>query len=470
MMFNLKYAPCLAVVLITLAACMSPVGPQDSLIKTPSQWIRLTSETPTVDLSTPLATDPEVEIDQKWWKHFDDPTLDVLITEAIANNKTLQIAQSRVEEARAGRRAAQSLLLPQISGATGAQRGNLGYFTNDQTISFHEAEFIATWELDLFGRNQARTAAATAVLQSEEATRQAVRVGLLAEVARNYFEMRNYERQIELTRQNIEKQKKTLELIQAQMQASKASDLDVQRAGAQVSTTESLIPALQTAHDVSINHLNILLGCPPGSKDVLFKTKQDLKPLDHRILIAAPARVLANRPDIRAAERYFAASISAKYVAQAAWLPDISLTGFFGRQVATPFSSTPWGLSAMLVQPILNFGQIQAQIDAADAQQKRAFFNYQQTVLAALENMENALSGYLHETIRSASLTASVEQNRKAAALVNQKYNDGYASFLDVLVAECNLLIAESGQVSSAYKLRNDLVNIYAAAGGGWLD
>jgi multidrug efflux system outer membrane protein len=453
-----------------LAACMSPVGPQDSLIKTLPQWNQLTSITTTADLNTPLAIGPEADVDQKWWKHFDDPTLDDLITEALTNNKTLRIAQARVEEARAGRRAARSLLLPQISGSVGAQRTNLGYFTADQEIGFREAEFIASWDFDLFGKNQARTAAANAVLESEEATRQGVRVGLLAEVARNYFDMRNYERQIDLTRLNLEKQKKTLEMIQAQMQATKASDLDVQRAGAQVSTTESLMPLLQTAHDAAVNRLNVLQGCPPGSKDVLLKTKRHLKPLDHHILIAAPAKVLANRPDIRVAERRFAASISAKYVAKAAWLPDISLTGFFGRQVSTPFSSTPWGISALLVQPILNFEQIQAQIDAADAQQEQAFLNYQQTVLVALEDMENALSGYLHETIRNASLSASADQNRKAAALVTKKYNSGYASFLDVLVAESNLLIAESGQASSDYRLRDDLVNVYAAAGGGWSD
>lgn len=164
-----------------------------------------------------------MEIDQKWWRHFDDPTLDVLIAEAMINNKTLQIAEARVEEAWAGRRAARSLLLPQVGGSVGAPRGNLGYFTNNQEVSFYEAEFIATRDFDLFGRNQARTAVATAVLQSEEATRQAVRVGLLAGVARNYFDMRNCERQIELTKQNLEKPKKTLELIQAQMQATKAS-------------------------------------------------------------------------------------------------------------------------------------------------------------------------------------------------------------------------------------------------------
>jgi multidrug efflux system outer membrane protein len=470
-MFNLKHAPFLAIIVTTLlAACTSPVGPQNSLVKTPSLWSRLTGATPTVDLNTPLATSPEAGVDHKWWKHFDDPTLDVLIAEALANNKTLQIAKARVEEARAGRKAAQSLLFPQINASTGGQRGNLGYFTNDQAISFSEVEGVASWELDLFGRNQARMAGATAILQSEEAARQAVRVGLFAEVARNYLAMRDYERQINLTKQNLETQEKTLELIQAQMQETKASDLDVQRAGAQVSATESLIPALQAAHDASLNRLNVLLGCPPGGRDASIEATEDLKPLNHQILIAAPAKVLAARPDVRAAERRFAASISAKYVAETGWFPDISLTGFFGRQVSTPFTSTPWGLSAVMVQPILNFGQIEAQIDAADAQQRQAFLNYQQTVLGALENMENALSSYLHETTRNASLTAGVEQNRKAAALARQKYENGYACFLDVLVAERNLLIAESSKTSSDTNLRIDLVNIYAAAGGGWGD
>lgn len=295
-------------------------------------------------------------------------------------------------------------------------------------------------------------------------------MGLLAEVARNYFAMRNYERQIDLTRRNLETQEKTLELTRDQMRENKASELDVQRAGAQVSATESLIPALEEAHEASINRLNVLLGCPPGSRDILSGNTEELKPLDHGILIAAPAKVLAARPDVRAAERRFAASISAKYVAKAGWFPDISLMGFFGRQVSSPFTSTPWGISAGLVQPVLNFGQIQAQIDAADARQKEAFLNYQQTVLGALENMENALSGYLHEATRNASLTAEVEQDRRAAVLARQKYESGYASFLDVLVAERNLLIAESTKTSSDYGLRNDLVNIYAAAGGGWGD
>ncbi|MDP9127523.1 MAG: efflux transporter outer membrane subunit, partial [Pseudomonadota bacterium] len=337
-------------------------------------------------------------------------------------------------------------------------------------ITLVEADLSASWEVDLFGRNQARTAQATAILQSEEASQQAVRVGLLAEIARNYFDLRNDERQIALTRQNLETQRRTSELIEAQLKGALASDFDVQRAGAQVSTTEALIPALQTDYDAALNRLNVLLGYPPGSKTALLQTPQELKPLDPHILVAAPARVIEVRPDIRSAERRFAASISGRDVAVAQLFPDISLTALFGLQTSTPFSATPWGIGANLVQPIVNFGRIQSQIDIADAQQKEAFLNYQQTVLTALEDMENALSGYVHETSRNAALTTAVAQNQKAAELAQQQYKNGYTGLLDVLVAQRNLLDAQSSQMASNIRLRNDLVTIYTAAGGGWKD
>ena len=466
---GLSRTAALATVLI-LVACTSPVGPQESGITTPSLWNRLTGTTKPGDLGAPLAISADANVDQNWWKNFNDPTLDALIGEALTNNKTLQIAKARVAEARAGRTLAQSNLFPQISGVGSAQRGNQGYATNNQVVSVSQADVEATWELDLFGRNQARTAQATAILQSSEASQQAIRVALLSEVARTYFDMRNYERQISLTKQNLETQQKTLQLIQSQKEGALASDFDVQRAGAQVSTTEALIPALQTGYDASLNRLNVLMGQPPGTKDALLKTAQDMKPISPHIVIAAPAKVLAARPDIRVAERNFAATISGKDAAKAALFPDISLTALFGAQTASPFSSTPWGLGANLVQPILNFGKLESQIDAADAEQQQAFLNYQQTVLEALENMENALSGYINETTRNASLTTGVEQNRKAADLARQQYTNGYTGLLDVLVAERNLLDAESNQATSDASLRNDLINIYTAAGGGWAD
>jgi multidrug efflux system outer membrane protein len=468
-MYNPQYKSIIILLgVMLLSGCSAPLGPQDSGIAAPSLWNRLTGAAPAVKKDLPLIESPEAEVDHLWWTRFGDSTLDALVTEALANNKTLQIARARVEEARAGRNETRARLFPEINVVAGARRNNLGYTTNNKAVSIGEVDVEASWELDLFGRNRARVSEASAFLQSVEASRQAVRVALLAEVARNYFDLRNYEHQLRVTRQNLETQKKTQELVEAQLQGALAGDFDVQRAGAQVSTTEALIPTLQTAYDATRNRLNVLLGYPPGSRDPLLKSAEKLKPLEHHILIAAPAKVLAARPDVRAAERRFAASISAKAAARAELFPNISLTALFGAQSSTPFSSTPWGLGVSLVQPILNFGRIEAQIDTADARQRQAFLSYQQTVLEALEDMENALSGYLNETKRNASLTTEVRQNRKAADLAMQQYQNGYTGLLDVLVAVRDLLDSESSLAASDASLRNDLVNIYTAAGGGW--
>jgi multidrug efflux system outer membrane protein len=201
----------------------------------------------------------------------------------------------------------------------------------------------------------------------------------------------------------------------------------------------------------------------------MIKAPRSLRPLDPQIVVAAPATVLAARPDVRAAERRFASSISAKEAATADLFPTVSLTAFFGLQgVSGLAGTTPWGIGAGLIQPILNFGRIESQIDAADARQRQAFLDYQKTVLEALEDMETALSSYVQETTRNASLASAVAQDRRAAELAQQQYLNGFTSLLDVLVAQRDLLAAEANQAASDAALRKNLVAIYTAAGGGW--
>jgi multidrug efflux system outer membrane protein len=449
---------------LVLAACATaPPGAQSSDVPVASSWTQLEKANPA------LAMNANAQVEHDWWRHFGDPTLAALIAEAVANNKSLQIAVARIEEARANRGVARSRLFPEVTGSASAQRGNQGFQSFDETFSAGQVTIDASWEVDLFGRNQARTAEAGAILQSEEAAMQAVQVALLAEVARNYFDVRNYERQIVLTQQNLETQQMTLSLIQAQLQGGFSSDFDVQRAAAQVSTTEAQIPVLRAVQDAAVNRLNTLVGLPPGSRDEMLKAPQSLRPLDQQIVVAAPATVLAARPDVRAAERRFAGSISAKDAATADLFPTISLTAFFGLQgVSGLAGTTPWGIGAGLIQPILNFGRIESQIDAADARQRQAFLDYQKTVLEALEDMETALSSYVQETTRNTSLSSAVAQDRRAAELARQQYLNGFTSLLDVLVAERDLLAAEANQAASDASLRKNLVAIYTAAGGGW--
>lgn len=452
--------------MLLLAACTSPVGQQESGIDTPSLWQRLAGQAqePT------LTSDAEAQIEQQWWKQFNDPALDALVAEALASNKSLAIAKARVDEARANRLGARSVLMPQINGAAQATRQNPGALFGDTPYSMQQAQLEASWELDLFGKNQARAAQATALLQSEEATAQGVRVALLAELARTYFDLREAALQIAITQQNIDKQQRTFKATNDQFAGAFASGLDVERAGGQLAITQAQLPLWQAQYDASANRLNLLLGKPPGSVNALFAEAKPLPALPQRTVVAAPAQVLANRPDIRAAERQFAASIASADAATRELFPTISLSSFFGVQNFNDLSAKPWGLGANLTQPILNFGRIEAGIDAADARQQQAFLTYQQTVLEALADMETALSRYINETQRNRALTDAAARSSKAAQLAKQQYREGESGLLDLLIVERDALAAESAQATSDSALRQQLVAIYAAAGGGWAE
>lgn len=467
--------------LFVLTGCFKPIGFQESGIETPQTWHAFKG-LPGIPAfwNKPLVIDDCAQVEQRWWCNFEDSTLDAFIARALMNNKTLGIAATRIEEARAARLGAFSILMPQINLNADAQRGNQGFFTLDKPLAYEDVTIQANWELDLFGKNQARLAATIALVQNEEILRQGVIVSLLAEVARSYFDFRNFQQQLAISNKNLATQKRTLELTIAQFQEAYASDFDVQRAAAQVASTESRIPTLQIALKTTRNHLDVLLGSTPGENDDLFAIQEPLKPLDPQIVIAAPATVLGTRPDVRAAERNFAASVSTFDAAKREWFPTISLASFFGFQALQGFQNSSqsttvlqpiirtWNIVGTLTQPLINFGRIESDIESAGARQKRAYLEYQETVLEALENMEDALANYLHETPRNVSLTNAANYNHKALELANQQYTNGYTNLLDVLVVQRNALDAESVAAESSYKLRKDLVNIYTAAGGGW--
>ncbi|HTH96577.1 MAG TPA: TolC family protein [Stellaceae bacterium] len=454
------------VALSALAACATdPLGHQTAGIDAPAAW----NDLPAKKGAQVLASSDKVTVEQRWWHSFGDPTLDRLVDTALANNKTLAQAEARVAEARAQRAGSVAQLLPEVQGSGDFQRGNQGFASNNKAITIKEGQLQASWEVDLFGKNQARAAAAGAILESEDARRQAAMVSLLAEVARNYFDLRNDQTQIDITEKNLGTQQRTLDLIQVQFKGALANQLDVSRAAAQVATTSARLPTLRAAYATTMNHLNILLGDKPGTNDGWIAPPQAMKPLSPTILVAAPATVLASRPDIRAAERNFAASVSTSKAASKEIFPTISLTSFFGIQDSSLFANAnPWGAAAGLTQPILEFGRIQADIDTANARQKQAYLGYQETVLEGLEDMENALALYFNESSRQHDLATAADQDRRAVDLANRQYQAGYTGLLDLLVAQQSELDAESSLAASDAELRKNLVHIYTAAGGGW--
>lgn len=467
MFMNHTFIRLIAVIVMAgfLTSCAKALPFQKSGITSPAFWKRADASS---SVETVMLAQEQAQIEHAWWKHFNDPTLSHLINHAIDANKTLGIAIARVEEARAAVAYGHANQLPDFNGVVEARRANDGVGSDEKTRNTFNASVQATWEIDIFQRNLPRLDQAKAILQSADASRQAVLVGLLAEVGRTYFDLLNYKRQIEITEKNLTNQKRTVELIKAQQQGALASDFDVLRSEAQVSSTESNLPGLRAAYDAALNRLNVLLGGVPGAHDDMIQTPVDLQPLDQKIIVAAPATVLANRPDVKVAERNFAASISGAQAASRKFFPKISLLSFFGVQDTTTLSAFPVGAGLTLVQPLLDFGRIRTQINVANAQQEQAFFNYQQTVLEALENMENALTVYKNEVVRNGILQKSVEQNRKSADFAQQQFQSGFTALLDVLVAQGNVLAAESALAASDMALRKNLINIYTASGGGW--
>lgn len=450
--------------------CIKTNDYRSSEVSFADNWGALNAKNNNSNIAQPRQISSETEVTQKqWWRYFDDATLNTLIQKGLENNKDLLTAKARVEEARAQRAASASQLAPNIQGTADASRSDQSAFSDLKPFNTVQANLQATWELDLFGSNSFRLREAEAIFQSEEARSQAVTISLLADIARNYFDYRNFERQIAIIETNLQGQRHTLKLIERLRNETMATELDLQRAAAQVSTTEALLPDIKYAWIRARNRLSVLTGNSPGSMDELLKTPDAAKLISHDVLVSAPAEVIANRPDVKAAERRFVSSIAATKAAKADLFPKISLTGFFGLQNNAFVSYTPFSLAASLVQPILDFGRLQAQIDSTDARQQQAFLGYQKAVLEALENMENALSSYLNEIDKNTSLKAASAQNKRSLELAKTQFKEGYINLLDLIVVERNLLDSEAQLSTSEAKLRNDLVSIYTAAGGGWV-
>jgi len=454
-----------------LSSCAHALPYQSSQINPPSFWSRLHSskDMASKKLEAMIIPDNNAQVEQDWWKHFKDPVLDQLIKESVQNNKTLGIARARVQEALANLAYGNADQMPDISFVGTGSRSNNGLATFYKPLNVSTAELQASWEIDIFGRNLPLLAQAKEMAQYADAMQQGVLVGLLSELGDDYFDLQNDKLQIKITQENLANQQKTLDLIKAQQKGAMASDFDVERAAAQVSTTESKLPTLRSAYDMTLNRINVLLGAVPGSRDNEIDTSMSMQPLDQGIIVAAPATVLANRPDVKAAERNFASSISNKSYAQKQFFPDISLLSFFGIEGVSKMAPVyPWSIGLTVVQPVMDFGRIEAQIHVARAQEHEAFLNYQQTVLEALEDMENALTGYKNEMVRNQLLRASVQENQRATDLAQRQYKSGFIGLLDVLVAQGNLLEAQSALADSDATLRKDLVHIYVASGGGW--
>jgi NodT family efflux transporter outer membrane factor (OMF) lipoprotein len=428
-----------------------------------------------------------------WWTTLNDPVLDSLIDRAVQSNYSLKIASSRIREARALRRIVVSDELPSV-GAAGsytrtrisknsgiggvlaggaASGGASGGGFPSIAPDLWQAGFDATWEIDVFGGVRRQIEAADAEIQAAEANLQDVHVSLMAEVAANYVELRALQRQIAIAQENVTSQRDTATLIQARFRAGLTSELDPIRAGAQVASTQSQIPALEASVHRAIHRLSVLLGKAPGELLAELSKPAPIPGVPPVIPVGLPSDLLRRRPDIRRAERQLAAANARIGAATADLFPRFALNGNVGLQASKfarvgNWDSRFWSFGPSISLPLFDRGRIYANIHAQNERERQALDSYQDTVLRAFEEVENALVAYAKEQMRRQDLEEVVRANRKAVELVRQLNEKGVVAFLDVLDAQRSLFASQEQLAGSEREVASDLVALYKALGGGW--
>jgi outer membrane protein, multidrug efflux system len=466
------------IAIVMLAACLSlvagcAVGPDYQTPKaslSAQQW------------TSPLAggeTNGPVDL-ATWWKNFGDTNLDSLVTMAVQSNLTLRIAEARVREARAERDVVSGSFWPSVgtSGSYSRNRSGLNNFPplppgTPLDYNLYNASFDATWELDIFGGTRRTIEAASAETGSAEYGQRDVLISLLAEVTRNYIGARGYQQRLAITRQNIQVQQEILDLTSNRFQNGLSSDLDVQQATALLTATEAEVPSLETGFDQSVRHLAVLLGQAPGALQDEMSVEKPIPLAPPTVPAGLPSDLLQRRPDVQRAERELAAATARIGVAKSDLFPKFSLTGIAGLQSISAgnwfdYASRYWSAGPTVQWEIFEAGSIRANVRVQSARQEQALDTYQQTVLVALEDTENALTAYAKEQVRRESLSQSVQANEQALELSTQLYNNGLADFLGVLDSERSLYASQDALVQSGQAVSLNLVQLYKALGGGW--
>ena len=410
-----------------------------------------------------------------WWTGFNDPNLTSLVERSINTNLDALGAQARIRQARAARGIAAGGLWPTVDASGTYARGRIPVSGNPDppTRNLFQTGLDAAWELDVFGGVRRNVEAAEADIQFAIEDHRDVLVTLVSEVALNYIELRGFQQEIVIARNNLEAQQETAELTHKKFQGGLTGTLDVANADAQVATTASQIPQLEAAAQQAIYNLSVLLGLEPTA---LLKELSPTNPIPlspPQVPIGIPSELLRRRPDIRRAEAAIHSATARIGVATADLYPKFSLTGsvnFQNDQLQGLINSKNsfWTVGPAVDWQIFSAGRVRSNIELQKALQQESMLTYQKTVITALRDVEKALVAYAKEYERHKTLADAVAHNRKAVDSATQLYERGLTDFLNVLVAQRSLFVSEDALVQSTRNLSTDLVALYKALGGGW--
>ncbi len=408
----------------------------------------------------------------RWWRQFNDPALTKLIEEALGANLDLRIAEARLRQARASQGVATGGLWPSVTASAGYQLTQKGSAAKQDLF---QSGFDAIWELDLFGGRRRGVEAANASIEAAIEAVRDVQISIAAEVALNYIQLRASQQQIVIARNNLKAQEQTAEITRKRFDVGFASALDVANADANVAATGSQIPVFESAAQQTIYALSVLLARPPADLLPQLAPLESLPGVPAQIPAGLPSDLLRRRPDIRQSEALLHAATAQIGVAVADFFPKFSLTGSLNWNSNLLGSwwndaSRSSSVGPAVTWPIFQGGAIMSNVHLQEALRDQAFTTYQKTVLAAFQDVENALIAFAREQQHRQLLGAAVTANRRAAELSLQLYIEGMTDFLNVLTAQRSLYAAEDALVQSDRSITTNLIALYKALGGGWLD
>jgi NodT family efflux transporter outer membrane factor (OMF) lipoprotein len=415
-----------------------------------------------------------------WWSKFDDPNLTSLIERAVKTNLDLRLAESRILQSRASLGIATSSLWPNANLSGSYTRSHSVSSTSAGRTTTNSNLYIAgldsLWELDFFGGNRRGVEAAQADVEAAVRDKQSVMVTLASEVALNYINLRGYQQQIAIVQQNLKAQMHSADLTHQRFEGGFVSSLDVANANAQVASTSSQIPLLESSARQTIYNLSVLLGQEPAAllDELMPASKIPVVRLDGPTVPAGvPSDLLRRRPDIRRAEAQIHAATARIGVAASDLFPKLSLSGSASLQGSNASSLTKWknlnwSLGPSASWQLFSGRQVQSNIELQKALKDESFITYQQTVLTALQEVENALVASTKEQEHRTALIEAVTNNRKAVELSTKLYTEGQTDFLNVLTAQGALYSSEDALVQSNRTVSTNLVALYKALGGGW--
>jgi multidrug efflux system outer membrane protein len=451
---------------LLLASCASGPAHEPPVRDVPAQW--------RIDYRTAGAL-----ADTRWWEQFDDPVLNQLIDTALSNNLDLRIAAARVDQFLGQLVATRSQLYPQVDYSVSASRNRSSRVGAtplpsdvDPHYSLFQAAIGAQWQLDLFGRIRHQTDAARAQVYASEQARRGVVLTLVTSVASGYVTLRGLDRQLEIARATADNYAGTQRIFELRFKGGVVSQVELEQVQSQYQQALAAIPGLEEDIAVQENLIAILLGDYPGpiprGKSIEALGIPGIPP-------DLPAALLERRPDILQAEQALEAANANVDAARALYFPQFSLTGTLGSVSAalSSFLSGPalaWSVAAGMTGPIFNAGAIAGQVTSAEAAREEALAGYRSTVLGALRETNDALIGTIKQREQAQAQVRRVAALREYARLSRLKFENGYAGYLEVLYAENELFLAELAAVQSYSSSYVQLVNVYKAMGGGWID